>query len=302
MRDLGIEGACARRKRPRTTLPVGGELPTDLLERDFAAPAPNRRWVADLTYVKTHSGWAHVAFGWRAIFVVLAVFCAALAVTVQVSLPPDTRTSRDRYTRVLVSMGRLATTDRLFASRAVITFFLFASFGTLWSGLALPLGAEPWAFGTTEIGLFGLAGLAGALGATRAGKWADTGYAQLITGWSLALLAASWFLIAQTEPTLWALIAGVILLDFAVQAVHVSSQHLLTTAHPHHASSVIGTYMAFYSLGSAVGAVTTTWAYTSWGWWASCLIGAAYALAGLCIWGFSRRGSISRPAVAASRS
>jgi putative transposase len=62
MRELGIEGACARRKRPRTTLPGGGEPPADLLERDFDAPAPNRRWVADITYVATSSGWVYTAF------------------------------------------------------------------------------------------------------------------------------------------------------------------------------------------------------------------------------------------------
>ena len=44
MRELGIEGAAARRKRPRTTVPAGPgyERPSDLLERDFTAPAPNR--------------------------------------------------------------------------------------------------------------------------------------------------------------------------------------------------------------------------------------------------------------------
>ncbi|TDD12884.1 hypothetical protein E1294_43110 [Nonomuraea diastatica] len=62
MRELGIEGACARRKRPRTTLPAGGERPADLLERDFDALAPNRCWVADLTYVPTASGWVYTAF------------------------------------------------------------------------------------------------------------------------------------------------------------------------------------------------------------------------------------------------
>jgi len=62
MRELGIEGACARRKRPRTTLPGDGRQPADLLERDFGAPAPNRRWVADLTYVATVSGWVYTAF------------------------------------------------------------------------------------------------------------------------------------------------------------------------------------------------------------------------------------------------
>lgn len=62
MRELGIEGACARRKRPRTTLPGDGRQPADLLERDFDAPAPNRRWVADITYVATASGWVYTAF------------------------------------------------------------------------------------------------------------------------------------------------------------------------------------------------------------------------------------------------
>ena len=36
--------------------------PPDLVDRDFKAPAPNRLWVADLTYVKTSSGWVYVAF------------------------------------------------------------------------------------------------------------------------------------------------------------------------------------------------------------------------------------------------
>jgi len=63
MRELGIRGAQARRKRPRTTLP--GDLagrPADLLERQFDAPAPNRRWVADITYVLTFAGWVYTAF------------------------------------------------------------------------------------------------------------------------------------------------------------------------------------------------------------------------------------------------
>jgi putative transposase len=63
MRELGIAGASAQRKRPRTTVPdAGGQRPADLLERDFTAPAPNRRWVADITYVDTISGFVYTAF------------------------------------------------------------------------------------------------------------------------------------------------------------------------------------------------------------------------------------------------
>lgn len=235
--------------------------------------------------------------GWRAVYALLAVLCLALALTVRATLDPDGRTPGARYAQVLASMGRLVRTDRLFLSRGLITFFLFASFGTLWSGLALPLGAAPWNLGTTQIGLFGVVGLAGALGAARAGRWADSGRAQAITGSALALLTAAWPLIARTEATLWSLVIGIILLDFAVQAVHVSSQHLLTTAHPNRASSVIGAYMAFYSLGSALGAITTTWVYSKWGWPGSCWAGVAYSLSALILWGFaqvtSRRDSAS---------
>ena len=55
MRELGIAGACASRKRPRTTV-AGTERPDDLLERDFSTDAPNRRWVADTTYAGTAAG------------------------------------------------------------------------------------------------------------------------------------------------------------------------------------------------------------------------------------------------------
>ena len=63
MKELGIAGACAARKKPRTTVPdAASERPADLLERDFTAPAPNRRWVADITYVDTACGFAYTSF------------------------------------------------------------------------------------------------------------------------------------------------------------------------------------------------------------------------------------------------
>lgn len=61
MRELGIAGVTASRKRPRTTIP-GADRPVDLLDRDFTADTPNQRWVADITYVATAAGWAYTAF------------------------------------------------------------------------------------------------------------------------------------------------------------------------------------------------------------------------------------------------
>jgi putative transposase len=62
MRDLGIKGL-VRGKRHRTTTPAdaAAERPRDLVGRAFSAPAPNRLWVADITYVRTWSGFVYVS-------------------------------------------------------------------------------------------------------------------------------------------------------------------------------------------------------------------------------------------------
>ena len=63
MRELGIFGA-TRTKSTRTTVPAkkSQPLPADLVKRNFKAPAPNRLWVNDLTYVPIWSGFAYTAF------------------------------------------------------------------------------------------------------------------------------------------------------------------------------------------------------------------------------------------------
>jgi transposase InsO family protein len=77
MRRLGMQGAVRGRKARKTTVADLAALrPADLVHRAFKADAPNRLWVADLTYVPTWRGFMYVAFvidvfsrrivGWRA--------------------------------------------------------------------------------------------------------------------------------------------------------------------------------------------------------------------------------------------
>ncbi|MFF0311401.1 MFS transporter [Streptosporangium sp. NPDC004379] len=240
------------------------------------------------------AGALAAVWGWRGVYAVLAVLLATLGLLAVRVLPPDTRAARPAYRQVLRSLGGLFR-ERLFLSRGLIAFFLFASFGTLWSGLALPLAAAPWHLSTAQIGLFGLAGLAGALGAGRAGRRADSGAADAVTGGALLLLAASWLAVGQASWSLWLVVIGVVVLDFAVQAVHVSSQHLLTTAHPDRTGSVVGGYMIFYSLGSALGATTTTLAFAGAGWTGSSVLGAAFAGCALAVWALGRRAAAVPP-------
>jgi putative transposase len=75
MRALGIRGVVRGAKRRTTTPDPADQRPADLVNRQFTAPAPNRLWVADLTYVPTWAGFCYAAFaidaysraivGWR---------------------------------------------------------------------------------------------------------------------------------------------------------------------------------------------------------------------------------------------
>ncbi|NUW35756.1 MFS transporter [Nonomuraea sp. SMC257] len=227
-------------------------------------------------------------WGWRSVYLALAVLAAVLAVLSLVLLPADVRPDAARYGQVLRSFGGLFT-QPVFLGRGLIAFFLFASFGTLWSGMALPLAGAPWHLGEAQIGLFGVAGLAGALGAARSGRWGDAGHTRRVTGVALALLIASWAAIGQLPWSLPLLVLGVILLDFAVQAVHVSNQHTLTAAYPDRPSTTVGAYMVFYSLGSALGAAATTALFDATGWTGPTALGATLALCALATWAVGTR-------------
>ena len=63
MATNGIVGAKRRGKPWRTTKPnPTATRPRDLVKRDFTAPAPNRLWVGDFTYVRCWEGIVYFAF------------------------------------------------------------------------------------------------------------------------------------------------------------------------------------------------------------------------------------------------
>jgi putative transposase len=60
MRQAGLSGLVAR-KRGRTTIRVPGvRVCEDLVDRAFLAAAPDRLWVADITYLRTWEGWLYL--------------------------------------------------------------------------------------------------------------------------------------------------------------------------------------------------------------------------------------------------
>jgi predicted MFS family arabinose efflux permease len=222
--------------------------------------------------------------GWRAVYLSSAVGMLLMAGLLWLRLPHEKKQISTSYLQLLRSTLRLLFEEPVLRARAVFSLLIFAILNVLWAPLVLPLTAPPFALSHTVVGLFGLVGIAGALGARGAGVWADRGQGHRTTGIALGLLLVAWLPIFLMNVSLWFLVVGVLTLDFAIQAVHVTSQTLIFNVRPEARSRLVAVYMMFYSAGSAGGALAATNMFAWVGWAGVCLLGASLSLIALLLW------------------
>ncbi|TDF92355.1 MFS transporter [Paenibacillus piri] len=260
----------------------------------LAAPAERGRIVGLVTsgvvigilLARTVAGLLTDIAGWRSVYSVSAALMIIVTGALFRVLPhhEGKRAASLSYFQLLRSVITLFMQEPILRSRALLALLIFAAFSILWTSLVLPLSGSPLSLSHTAIGTFGLAGAAGALAAARAGRLADRGLGQRTTGIALVLLLSSWLPIGYTERSLPALIFGIVLLDMAVQAVHVTNQSLIFHIRPEARSRLTGGYMIFYSIGSASGSIASTNIYAYFGWNGVCLLGAAVSALAILLW------------------
>ena len=62
MRELGLKSRVSKSFTPTTTMADPSKRPAEnKLDRDFTTEAPNRKWVTDITYLPTATGWVYLA-------------------------------------------------------------------------------------------------------------------------------------------------------------------------------------------------------------------------------------------------
>jgi predicted MFS family arabinose efflux permease len=222
--------------------------------------------------------------GWRAVYLSSAIAMLLMAGLLWLRLPHEKKQISTSYLQLLRSTLALLFEEPLLRERAVFSLLIFAILNVLWAPLVLPLTAPPFALSHSVVGLFGLVGIAGALGARGAGVWADRGHGHRTTGIALGLLLVAWLPILLMKLSLWFLVVGVLTLDFAIQAVHVTNQTLIFDVRPEARSRLVAVYMMFYSAGSAGGALAATNMFAGAGWTGVCLLGASLSLIALLFW------------------
>ncbi|MGD2198486.1 MFS transporter [Lysinibacillus fusiformis] len=264
----------------------------------IASPAERGRVVGIVTsgivigilLARTFAGLLTDLAGWRTVYLVSAAFMLIMVCLFVKVLPTVEREVKSlTYHQLIKSVFTLLKQERTLRIRAVLAMLIFADFSILWTSLVLPLSAPPLALSHSVIGAFGLVGVAGALAAARAGKLADRGFAQRTTGIALGLLLISWLFISYLEQSLFALIVGIVLLDLAVQAVHVTNQAIILPLRTEARSRLTAGYMIFYSIGSASGSIASTQMYAHFGWEGVSFLGASISALAILFWATTLR-------------
>ena len=192
-------------------------------------------------------------------------------------------TERLRYPAPFRTVLHPVRDERLLRQRMLLGATAFGCFSVLWTSVAFLLSGAPGHDGNAVIGLFGLAGLAGALAAPLAGRLSDRGRGRTAMSGASLLLPVSWGLLAYSESSVVALIAGIVVLDLGSQAMHISNQSAVYSLHGQARSRLTTAYMVAHFSGGVVLSAATSALYSSGG-WEACALGAGIAAVGLITW------------------
>lgn len=244
---------------------------------------------------RTAAGMASSLVDWRAIYWLAAALLTLCAIALGLSLPRRHQSAGLRYGQLLGSVLTLFVEEPVLRLRAILGLLSFCLFGLFWTPLAFMLAGPAYGYSDAIIGLFGLAGAAGALSASAAGRLADRGKGNLATLIGLAALLAAWLPLAFAGKSLWALLVGVLVLDLAVQLIHVSNQNAVYALRPQARNRLNAGYITCYFIGGALGSTLGTQLYDHLGWAGIVGAGAAISTLALAVW-FCRPTPGTKPA------
>ena len=238
---------------------------------------------------RTLSGFVGRWLGWRGMFAVAAGISLFLLVIIRYTFPPSRPHFAGSYASLMRSLLTLAREQPVLREAAAINALGFATFGMFWTTMVLHLSGAPFHFNSDLIGLFGLAAAAGALAAPLVGGSADKRNPRIAIGYGLAMLLSSFALLYAGANYVVGMVAGIILLDLAMQCIHVSNQSRVYALIPQARNRLNTVYMTVSFIGTAMGSAFGLVAWDKGGWTGVCITGVLLTTAAFIIYGVTFR-------------
>ena len=237
-----------------------------------------------ILFARTISGYLAEVGGWRFVFLAAAAIMLLLAGALRLGLPKYHAPTGVTYPALIKSVVTLLRNEPVLRRRAAFGAVAFAAFSVLWTPLAFLLSRPPFQYSPAAIGIFGFAGIGGALAASTAGRVADRGGANLMTGITTALLIVSWLPLQMGARSVALIVTGIVFLDFAIQGLHITNQSLIYRLHPEARSRLTSAYMTLFFAGGVVGSALSSFTYARTGWNGVCILGVILGAIAFIMW------------------
>lgn len=226
---------------------------------------------------RTLAGFVAAHAGWRTMFLLAIPLALAAMAWLGLALPQSRGSQRLSYPGLLASLYRLWRELPQLRVAAITQALIFGAFSVFWTILALYLQQPRFGLGSEAAGLFGVLGVVGVLAAPIAGRLADKRGPCLVVVLGSLLALFSWAIFGLW-PSLPGLMLGVILLDFAMQAVLISNQHIVYALNPDARARLNTLFMTSMFLGGAAGSMGSMIVWLQGGWPAICMLGGLFCL------------------------
>ncbi|MBS1664248.1 MAG: MFS transporter [Bacteroidetes bacterium] len=236
---------------------------------------------------RTLSGFIGAWLGWRGMFWVAAGISFLLLLIMRFTFPQSRPHFSGSYASLMRTLLTLIREQPVLREAAVINALGFATFGMFWTTLTFHLSGAPFHFHSDVIGLFGLAAAAGALAAPLVGGTADKRNPRITIGYGLGLLFLSFLLLYVWSDYVSGMIAGIVLLDLAMQCTHVSNQSRVYALDPKARNRLNTVYMTVSFTGTSLGSFLGVVAWDFGRWAAVCVTGMVLTLLAFTIYGLT---------------
>jgi predicted MFS family arabinose efflux permease len=252
---------------------------------------------------RTVSGLLGAWFGWRVPYLLSALLMLVIAALYRLRLPRSEPSSRLTWPLLIRSTGTLIRTQPVLIEASLVGACFFGAFSAFWTTLVFFLQQPPYHYGSGVAGLFGLVGAVGAAGAPLIGRRADRHGARSNISFALLIAIVAFVALWLFGGHMVGLILGVVLLDFGVQAGHISNQTRIYALLPEARSRLNMVYMICYFSAGALGSYAGTVGWEHFGWSGVCAFGIGIILFGAVIHTLSAKSALrsSSSSVAAER-
>jgi predicted MFS family arabinose efflux permease len=233
---------------------------------------------------RTLSGFVGDWLGWRGMFWLAAAISLLLLLIIRARFPVSRPRFAGSYGSLMRSLGDLIKEQPLLREAAAINALAFATFGMFWTTMVLHLSGAPFYFHSNVIGLFGLAAAAGALAAPLVGGSADKRNPRIPIGYGLLALFLSYGVFYFRAYSLGWFILGIVLMDLAMQCIHVSNQSRVYVLIPDARNRLNTVYMTVSFTGTSLGSAIGLFVWDKASWTGVCVAGMGFTAASFLVY------------------